>query len=490
MSTAEQLISVGFTHHQSNRLDEAENAYQEALKLDENNAEIYNLLGVLKLQKGEVDSAIKFVEKAVEISPQEYFYETLFQAYIRNKDYNRIIAKEKFVMKLYPENFSLLFNLAFAYKNVNEYRNAINLYEKALNINPSSYNAWFNLAHLYSVEGETNNAVSAMKVCKKLKPNDAETDYFLSLALMRIKDYKEGLRLFEKRFSRDTAIALQHKSYPNKVREDNLWHGENIKDKKLLLYYEAGFGDTIMFARYLPLVAKKCKEIILICQKPLTKLFNENPQLGIGKIYDSFVPEQNMDFDVHAPLLSLPYILGLKGNDVFYRSEGYLKNNYERNENMFKNDRLNIAIKWQGNTAFDKDRVIPANAFVPLTEIAHTQFYSFQTFEGADEVSKISNIIDVGKDLIDFSQTARALVNIDLVICNDTSLAHLAGAMGIPCWILLPYEVNWRWHTDLSVCDWYDNVRLFRQKTTGNWDDLILDVKNEMEFLIAKAGIK
>jgi ADP-heptose:LPS heptosyltransferase len=87
---------------------------------------------------------------------------------------------------------------------------------------------------------------------------------------------------------------------------------------------------------------------------------------------------------------------------------------------------------------------------------------------------------DIGKNLLDFSQTAAALSNLDLVICNDTSLAHLAGAMRIPCWLLLPYDTNWRWHTDMTKCDWYESIKLFRQKSIGDWDSVFADVLNEM----------
>ena len=113
-------------------------------------------------------------------------------------------------------------------------------------------------------------------------------------------------------------------------------------------------------------------------------------------------------------------------------------------------------------------------------QVENTQYYSFQTFEGSEDAKVLNNIIDIGKDLIDFSQTAAAMANLDLVICNDTSLAHLAGAMGIPCWVLLPYEVNWRWHTDLSVCDWYDSVKLFRQHKQNDWNGVFEDVLAEM----------
>jgi len=490
MSTTEELINIGFDLHQQGRLEEAENAYKEVLKTDDKNSEVYNLIGVLKLQQSEVGTAIDFIEKAIQLSPQAYFYETLFQAYIRNNDYERIISKKDFVLKLYPDNFSLLFNLALACKNLNRNRDAIQLYEKALNIDPSSYDAWFNLAHLYSVEAETKNAVSAMKICNKLKPNDDETEYFLSLALMRIKDYDKGLKYFEKRLCRETAFALQNKSYPNKVRKDNLWKGENIKKKTLLVYYEAGFGDTIMFARYLPIVAKMCKKMIFITSKPLSLLFKNNGHLGISEIYDTFVPEENLEFDVHIPLMSLPYILGLKGKDVFAYSEGYLTVSKDSTEECrkrwFDNDDIKIGIKWQGNTYYDKDRVIPTEMFNTLTNLENIKWYSFQTFEGSEAASKLNGVTDIGKDLINFHQTATALANLDLVICNDTSLAHLAGAMGIPCWILLPYEVNWRWHTDLSICDWYDSVRLFRQKSIGDWNSVFSEVKEEINKVLSK----
>ena len=485
MASAEELINLGFSLHQDGKLEEAADAYNAALSIDKNNAEVYNLIGVLKLQQNKISEAIHCIEKAIEKSPQEYFYETLFQAYIRNSDYEKIISKEKIVNESFPENFSLFFNIALAYKNLGNNKKSIEFYDKALHINPMSYDAWFNLAHLYSVEAETKNALSALKICKKLRPNDDETEYFLSLAYMRLKDYKNGLHYFEKRLCRETAIATQNKTYPNKLRKDNIWNGKNIKDKTLFVYYEAGFGDVIMFSRYLSLAAKKCKKLIFMCQKQLLPLFRVNPQLGFNTIIDSFVPESQIDFDVHCPLLSLPYVLGLSGNDVFVFREGYLQYDKslaeEYKTKFFNNDKIKIGIKWQGNTYYDLDRVIPTELFIPLINVDNTQFYSFQTFEGSEETSKLSNIIDIGKDLIDFSQTAAALSNLDLVICNDTSLAHLAGAMHIPCWIMLPYEVNWRWHSDLSVCDWYESIRLFRQKSLGNWKSVFDDILNEMK---------
>ena len=322
-----------------------------------------------------------------------------------------------------------------------------------------------------------------------MRPKDAETRYFYSLALMRAKNYDKGLKYFEDRECKTTAIALQEKTYPNLASYEKLWKGEKIKDKTVYVYYEAGYGDVIMFARYLPLLKKRCKKVVFYPQKPLVSLFADSG-LGIDEIVEGYIPEQLMKFDVHTPIMSLPYLLGLKGNAVFESPEGYLKVNadlaQEYKEKFFDNDKLKIGIKWQGNTYYDKDRVISAESFLPLMDIDGTNFYSFQTFEGLEDLNKISekhDIVDVGSDLINFNQTAAALSNLDLVICNDTSLAHLAGALGIPCIVLLPYEVNWRWHDDLSKCDWYDSIKLFRQKKPGDWTTVFDEVK---EYLLEK----
>ena len=483
MQTVEDIINIGFNNHQGGMLAEAESAYQEALKLDAENAEACNLMGVLKLQQNNVEAAIDWVEKAINRKSCEYFYETLFQAYIRAGLFDKIVECEQTVLKNYPKSFPLFFNIALAYKNLKQNKKAIEFYEKALKIDPSSYNAWFNLAHIYNVENQGKNAVSALKICNKLRPNDRETEYFLAISLMRTKNYDKGLKFFEKRLCKETAVALQNKTYPNLASYDRLWKGENIKDKTILVYYEAGFGDTIMFSRYLPLLKKRCKKLIFYPQKPLVPLF-VNSGLGIDEIIEGFIPEQNLEFDVHAPLLSLPYLLGLKGKKVFEASDGFLSTNLELveeyKEKYFNNDNFKIGIKWQGNTYYDKDRVIPTEAFSPLIELEGTKFYSFQTFEGSEELLKLSSkyeITDIGSELLDFNQTAAALMNLDLVICNDTSLAHLAGALGIPCFVLLPYEVNWRWHDNLSKCDWYDSIKLFRQKSIGDWSGVFEEVK-------------
>lgn len=488
MINFQELKNKGFSFHQNGCFDEAEKYYTEALKLNPQNAEIHNLIGLLKLQQNEIEKAVEWIEKAIYLEKNPYFYETLFQGLAIQENYSSIISYENDIQEYLDNEFSLNFYLALAYKNLNKIEKAIYYYTKATELNPNSYDSWFNLSHLYSIKGETFKALDTLKICQKLNPTDGETEYFLSLAYMRVKDYDRGLKSFEKRFCKEVAFLTQNKTFPHKATRENLWKGEDIHDKTILVYYEAGFGDVIMFARYLPILKQRCKKIILHVQKPLKPLFEENPQLGVDEIIDGFVPENEIDFDVHSPMLSLPYLLNLKGDKVFTGHEGYIKPNIEKvneyRKKIFNTNKLKIGIKWQGNTYYDKDRVISTESFYPLIEVPNTQFYSFQTEDGSEEVKKLTdkyNVLDLGKELTDFAITSATLSNLDLVICNDTSLAHLAGALNIPCYILLPYEVNWRWHTDLSKCDWYDSVKLFRQKSIGDWNGVFQDVLFKMK---------
>lgn len=480
------LINKGFDFHQQGLLDDAEPLYTEALKIDDKNAEVYSLIGVLKLQKGEIDEAVEYVLKAISISPSEYFYETLFQALIRKGDIQAIVEYENTINTLYPKNFDLLFDLAFAFKRLNMHKEALKYYEKALHINPSSYEGWSNVANIYDADGRANDAISAMEVCHALKPNDDDTKYYLALNYFKAKNYKKGFPLFEKRPSKKVALASLNKTMSEYVGEDKEWHGENIKNKNIFVYMEAGFGDAIMYARYLPLVAKKCKKLTLMCNKALTPLFEINKEhLGIDELIDTFIPDKPINADVCAANLSLPYLLGLKGNDVFVSSEGYIVPDMamveEYRQKYFNNNKIKVGIKWRGNTAFDTDRVIPTELFNRIIDLDNAQYYSFQTFEGAEDISKLHNVIDIGQDLTEFHQTAAALRNLDLVICNDTSLAHLAGAMRVPCWVMLPYNVDWRWHSGSGQSDWYESVKLFRQKNIDDWESVFDQIVEEMK---------
>ena len=482
-----EKFNKAFKLHSKGELDQAETIYKEILEETPDNAEVLNLLGILKIAKNELVIAEKYITKALSIKKDAYFYENLAKVYEAKKDFTKEIEALEEADNTIACGFEIYFLLGLAYKNNIEYEKAEKAYLKAIEINPKSEKACYNLASLYLFLNKPEKAIEYFQKCHEINPNDKEVLYFLSLGYLRIKDYQTGLKYFENRLCRNTAIISQQVTYPNIIKKAPIWRGEDISDKTLYTYYEAGFGDMIMFARYLPELQKRCKKIILKPQKALVQLFKDNfPNVEIMNL---FYEEDKINFDVHLPFLSLPYVLGLNNEEVFMYHDKYLKAVPEKvqyyKENFFNNDKFKIAIKWQGNTYYETDRVINVEAFAPLFDIPNVKVYSAQTFEGSEEFEKLSSkydITDLASSFKNFSDTAGALENIDLVICSDTSLAHLAGAMGKPCIVLLPYNYNWRWHMDLTHCDWYDSVKLFRLGKKETWNELMLRVVNTLNI--------
>ncbi|MBO6256514.1 tetratricopeptide repeat protein [bacterium] len=437
--------------HSSGNIAEAENFYLEVLKKDPNNINVLYNLGLVYYEKRDYKNEIKVLERAAQLSDSDY---------------------------------EIYFMLGLAYKNIFEFEKAERAYLRAIALEPENSKTYYNLAIVYLSLNQPEKAIENFKICIDKNPDDIEAKYFLGLAYFRCKEYKKGEKFFDSRLCRDTAIKTQFAVYPNIMQRAKLWQGEDISDKTLYTYYEAGFGDMIMFARYLPELRKRCKRLIVKPQRELYQLFKDNfPDI---EFMDFFSEEKFTCFDYHIPFLSIPSVLDFNDEKTFIGHEGYLKATKEKIEyfknKYFDNDKFKIAIKWQGNTYYETDRVIDVDAFAPLFDIPNAKIYSAQTFEGLENLKILSDkydITDLSSDFKDFSYTAGALANVDLVISSDSSLAHVAGAMGIPCIILLPYNYNWRWHMDLSKCDWYDSVKLYRLGKTQTWSELIKEITKQ-----------
>lgn len=485
--TVNQQFNKAFAFHQEGKLTQARDIYEQILTDEPQNHEVWDLLGVLYTQAQRFDKAENCIIKALEILPKNYYLENLAQLYFKSENYEKAVGIYEILVKN-TNTYENWFNLAMSYKNLAQWENAKNAYYKAIEISPHSQEAYFNLAYLYFNDNQPQKAVECYKKTIEINPDDWEATYFLGLAYMQCKNYKDGLHCFEQRLCKQSAIVSQEKTYPSIMKQKPIWHGEDLTDKVLYTYYEAGFGDVIMLYRFMPELVSKCKKVIFKPQKELVPLFREN-SYG-AEIMGAFVSEDKIDFDYHLPFLSLPYALGKQGDDMFiHHDDGYLKANSEKvqkfKEKYFNNNKFKIGIKWQGNTYYDKERVLKVEDFFKIFELPNTQFYSCQTFEGAEKFSKIKdkyNVIDLAPEFNDFSDTAAAIENLDLIICNDTSLVHLAGAMKKSCWVLLPHVYNWRWHNDLTKCDWYDSVKIFRQPQNGDWDSVFKKVECELKL--------
>ena len=379
-----------------------------------------------------------------------------------------------------------LFNTALAHKNKGEFEQAAFYYEEVLKLTDKLPEVYFNLAFVYIDLDRQEEAIRCLEKFRELEPNDDEGLYFLGSAYFKTKNYEKGYSFFEHRISRKHAIQTQQRLYNDMFNKIPFWQGEDLTGKIIYVYYEAGLGDTLMYYRYLKLLEKRCKKVYFKPQVTLLPLFAENKNKS--QILMRFKPEMAAECDYQCPIMSLPYYLGLNNKTIFYRSDKFLKAVPKKvqwyKEKFFNNNKIKIAIKWQGNTLVGGERAITADSFAKIFELPNTQVYSVQVMEGAEQIKSLQekyNLIDLGSTFKDFSDTAGAMENFDIVICNDTSVGHLAGAMGKKCYMILPKIYDWRWHTDISKCDWYDSIKLYRQKTT--WEEVIEriyeDIKNE-----------
>lgn len=455
-SDVKAQLSHALAFHQSGNLPEAEKLYLEILKATPNEGNTLNLLGFLKVQDNQFNDAISYLKKAVE---------------------------------LYPNFFEAWFNLALSCKGMGDFDNAIFAYKKAIEIEPENPMPYFNLATLYESLNETHKAIEYFEHAYKYNKDETDTDipYFLGICYIKAKNFAKGLPLHEYRSSKAFATHCQEVTYPEQFANKPLWDGTPMPDKTVLVYYESALGDTLMYVRYLACLRGMFKKVLFKPQLCFESFFKEN-NFGAEIIESRTLPDE-LVFDVHIPLMSIPYVLKQFSEDIPL-SEGYLKANPQKVQEFkakyFDKDKLKIGFKWMGNTVYDMTRVINIESFYKLFELPNTQFYSLQKGEGIEEFEKIPkkyNVIDLSEEFNDFSDTAAAMENLDLVICNDTSVAHLTGAMGKTCWILLPFVQNWRWHIDLSYSPWYKSVKLFKQTEPDNWEEVFGRVLAELSKL-------
>ena len=491
MSTnGKEQISEALELHQLGKLTEAEDIYTEILNVYPKNADALNLFGLLKIQNNQPQEAVSYIEKAIEIKPCAYFYDSLGRAYSENYNLNNAIECFKKSLEFNQDNFDVWFNLALAYKNNMQFDKSIETYQTALSIEPDNSAVYFNLANIYERKGDTYSAIEYSEKANKYNKNynDNDIHYSLGISYLKIKDFEKGLKSYEYRQSKDFAILCQTLQYKDMMTSKPLWNGKPMQDKTIFVYYESALGDTLMYARYLHLVKEMCAKVLFKPQYCFIDLFKEN-DFGT-EIIDSKTLPQDVLFDAHIPLMSIPYVLGLNTEQIPF-SEGYLKGNADKiktyKEKYFNTQKFKIGIKWKGNTAHDLSRILPLEAFYRFFDFPDTQFYSLQKGDGIEELENLPkdyNIINLGETFKDFSDTAAAMENLDLIICNDTSVAHLAGALGKPCWIMLPFVQNWRWHNDTSYSPWYKNVKLFKQNEPDNWDNVFNAAYEELKTLL------
>ena len=353
--------------------------------------------------------------------------------------------------------------------------------DRAIALKPDFSEAYNNRGNILQDLRRFEEALVAYDRAIALKPDYVEAHNNKSFLLLLLGRFEQGWREHEWRKRRlDGPIAADSYSQP-------LWLGEeNIAGKTIFIWCEQGFGDTIQFCRYAKLLEARGAKVIMSVQQPLLGLLKD-----ISPTIEVIDPSHNLtDFDYHCPLMSLPLAFGTTLETIpvgppYIRADEELRAAWAAR--LPSKIKPRIGVIWSGSTTHNiYNRSMPLETFLALLS-PDADWICLQKELSEEDVllrRQDGRVAFFGDDLRDFSDTAALLDLMDLVITIDTSVAHLAGAMGKPVWILLPYSADWRWLLDRTDSPWYPSARLFRQREIGNWAAHIEEVKNEVRTFI------
>jgi Flp pilus assembly protein TadD len=438
------LNNLGKSHESQGRIDDAAVAYLNATKASPGSAAAYSNLGNLLLGQRRVDEAIALLRKAVGLAPEM------------------------------PEAHC---NLGNALSSRGCFDDAMTEYRTALRLRPRYPAALSNIAGTLIERGMFDESENLLRQAIEIDPNFADAHWNLALLLLLKGDFRRGLPEYEWRLTQPAMSASLKIPQPR-------WDGGEIAAKTILVYAEQGHGDAIQFVRYATLLAQRGAKVIVKCFPELRRLFATVE--GIEQVLAAKDPVP--PFDLHCPMVSLPLAFKTDLNSIPASAAPYLHPNpadaEKWRQRLVKEDRRRIGLVWAGDPRHRRDatRSIPPSSFSPLTEATDAAFYSLQKGEGTKPPTAHDlEMIDFTPEFHDFAETAAFIANLDLVIAVDTSVAHLAGALGKPVWLLLPYSPDWRWLLDRDDSPWYPTMRLFRQKIYGDWTEVIRRVTDELK---------
>ena len=387
------------------------------------------------------------------------------------------VAEFDTALSIVPGHLGAHYNRGLALHDLGRYAAALDAHERVLAAAPEHDGAWLHRGRALAALNRLNEAVASYGKAAAIRKDNADVHFSEALALLALGDYRRGFEKYEARWRRSGMPAPKSRGRP-------LWLGEYpLARKTVLLHAEQGFGDTIQFARYVPLLAATGAKVVLEVQSELTALMtrlNGGAQI-IGR-GDTLPP-----FDVHCPLGSLPLALRTEPDTVpaeipYLSADDAQLAKWSARVGAFARPR--IAIAWSGNAEHfnDRNRSIPFARLAPMFSMP-ARFFSIQRdvrSQDAETLAAESRVTHFGAELANFTDTAAVIALSDLVISADTAVAHLAGAMGRPLWVLIPFQPDWRWTLDGETSPWYPTARLFRQTSLGDWDDLIARVAAEL----------
>ena len=480
--SAEQLFYRGVALQASGDLAQAERCFAQAAVLDPTLAEPHGNLGLLLEQRGAWDEAEVAYLQCARLDP------TLIENHL---------------------------NLGALYTVQKRFAEAEACYESALAIDDSSCKVWSNLGALYICWQRDTEAEQCLRLAMRLDDAYAKARFNLSYLLLRRGDYAEGWACME---ARDWYQGLA------RYLQCPRWQGENLLGKSILIGYEAGHGDMIQFCRFAAVLKTRgARHVAMLCHPALKRLFQGLPDVDEVWAFDEAVPVNA--WDCWTPPFSIPFYCETRVNSIpanlpYLHADALLVEQWKYKLtpqalpahetapnagpkagpnallNGFPNSGLNsgliVGLVWRGSVGFenDADRSLSGlETLAPLWRVPGVTFISLQKGAGEDQARKPpanQPLIDIGTQMRHFADAAAIVAQLNLVITVDTAMAHLAGALGKPCWLMLPaYKTDWRWLTDRTDSPWYPEVmRLYRQKVSGDWPAVVTQLQADLALLV------
>ena len=502
-----RLISLGVANHisyvnlalicgMSGRFDENLDLLKKALEINPNHANTYNLLGLELCRLNEISQAIAAYEKAIALQPNLWnAYLNLANLLSEQSRYDEAIPIYQNLVENNPNFQEVHLQLGFALLEKRELDAALLSLEKSLEIKSDCAKTFFNLGFLYKLKGDLCLSIRYFEESVKLNPNHSVAQAAFSLVLLLAGNYELGLEKYEFR-SNDPNYTK-----PIALPSCEFWNGRKLTfDDQLIVVCEQGIGDTFQFMRYVFHMKKQGYNVSLCVYTKLAAVISLScPELPL------LTPEEanEMNDNYWIPMLSLPRQLGVCPenpivSDPYIRIKDSLILEWKHkltNNGAKSKDNLIVAINWQGNPSTEtnqlRGRSLPLETFSTLASCENVSFLSLQKGFGSEQLESCSfrdkfiSCQDQISESWDFLDTGAIIANCNLVVTSDTAVAHLAGGMGKETWLLLQYVPDWRWGMEGDTSFWYPSMRIFRQKESGNWSEVLNQVAKELYVFVS-----
>jgi tetratricopeptide (TPR) repeat protein len=486
-------VNRGNVLHALQRFEEALASYDHALALRPDLAEAHTNRGSTLHELKWFDEALASHDRALELRPD--YVEARYNrgnALHALKRFEEALADYERALTLRPDYVEALDNRGVALHDLRRYEEALASYDRVLAVQPDYAKAFVDRGATLREQRRFAEALACYDRALALRPDYVEAHANEGMCRLLIGDFDRGWPKIEWGW-----IAARQRNVKRSFSQPQLFGSNELEGKTVLLHAEQGFGDVIQFCRYVPLVAERGARVILEVYEPLRALMSTLP--GVAQIVTTATlpgvapqivttGEPLPDFDLHCPLLSLPLALGA-GSATVRSQTPYLRASPQAvmdwNDRLGPKHRPRIGLAWSGRPSHDNDhnRSMRLGSFLSALAGCNATYVSLQQDVREDDAPVLqgSDVVHFGNELKTYADTAALIANLDLVISVDTSVAHLAGALAKPLWLLLPFTPDWRWQLDRDDSPWYPTARLFRQDETRRWDGVMARVRAALD---------